>query len=239
MKRRRRGAARDQSDSPFSAILARLCDDTGALAAALVDAEGETVDYGGLLSPYEIKVAAAEWRIVLAVVREARLPGFQHVGELTVRAARRSFFIEALPDGYAIALCLPQHQFNVSRRALAQATRELGHEAGLSAPPKPPRAQPAWARVKVRIPAASSRLRGRGPGWRARPDAIWLADDWSPITILGRYQARDLSRSELGFLARLTSGAEVFLVREPLGVWFVDDVSALTVQVPVSESPPK
>jgi hypothetical protein len=69
MKRRRRGAVRDQSDSAFSAILGQLCDDCGALAAALVDGEGETVDYAGLLSPYEIKVAAAEWRIVLAVVR--------------------------------------------------------------------------------------------------------------------------------------------------------------------------
>src|SRR3954465_10106222 len=120
MKRRRRGAARDQSDSPFSAILSRLCDDCGALAAAFVDGEGETVDYAGLLSPYEVKVAAAEWRIVLEVIRGARIPGFQHIGSLTVRAARRSFFIEALPDGYAIALCLAQHQFTVSRRALAQ-----------------------------------------------------------------------------------------------------------------------
>lgn len=217
MKRRRRGAARDQSDSPFSGILSRLCDDSGALAAALVDAEGETVDYAGLLEPYEIKVAAAEWRLVLEVVRGARLPGFQHVGSVTVRAARRSFLIEALPDGYAIALCLPQHHFNVSRRALAQATRELGHEAGLVLPKK--RGQMAWARVKVRVPP--------GPG--RRPDAIWLAGAWSPLTILGRYQARDLSRSELGFLARLISGAEVFLVREPLGVWFIDSATALAV----------
>jgi hypothetical protein len=220
MKRRRRGAARDQSDSQFSAILGRLCDDSGALAAALVDAEGETVDYAGLLSPYEIKVAAAEWRIVLEVIRSARIPGFQRVGSVTVRAARRTFFIEALPDGYAIALCLPQHQFNVSRRALAQATRELGQEAGLAVPP--PRGQATWARVKVRIPP------GPSAGVRTRPDAIWIAGAWSPITILGRYQARDLSRSELGFLARLASGAEVFLVREPLAVWFIDTASILT-----------
>lgn len=219
MKRRRRGAARDQSDSPFSAILGRLCDDSGALAAALVDAEGETVDYAGLLSPYEIKVAAAEWRIVLEVVRSARIPGFQHVARVTVRAARRTFHIESLPDGYAIALCLPQHQFVISRRALAQATRELGHEAGLVQPMR--RGQATWARVKVRIPAERR-------GASARPDAIWLSNDWSPVTILGRAQARDLSHSEIGFLARLGSGAEVFLVREPLGVWFIDNASVLT-----------
>jgi hypothetical protein len=219
MKRLRRGAVRDQSDSPFSAILARLCDDCGALAAALVDGEGETVDYAGLLEPYEIKVVAAEWRIVLAVVHESRLPGFHQVSSLTVRARRRSYLMEALPDGYAIALRLPRHSFNVSRRALGQAVRELSHEAGLELERKPRRGQVHWARVTVRTPPGSRLQR--------RPDAIWLGEGWSPITILGRYQARDLSRSELGYLARLASGAEVFLVREPLGVWFVDNPGAL------------
>jgi len=217
MKRRRRGAVRDQSDSAFSAILGQLCDDCGALAAALVDGEGETVDYAGLLSPYEIKVAAAEWRIVLAVVRESRLPGFHTVGALTVRARGRTFVMEAMPDGYAIALCLPQRAFNISRRAVGQAMRELAHEAGIVLPEA--RAQVNWARVKVRTPAGSRLYR--------RPDAIWLQEAWSPITILGRYQARDLSHSELGYLARLASGAEVFLVREPLGVWFIDNAAVL------------
>jgi hypothetical protein len=189
------------------------------LAAALVDGEGETVDYAGLLSPYEIKVAAAEWRIVLAVVRESRLPGFHTVGALTVRAKGRTFVMEAMPDGYAIALCLPQRAFNISRRAVGQAMRELAHEAGIVLPEA--RSQVNWARVKVRTPAGSRLYR--------RPDAIWLQGAWSPITILGRYQARDLSHSELGYLARLTSGAEVFLVREPLGVWFIDNAAALEV----------
>ena len=217
MKRRRRGAIRDQSDSAFSAILGQLCDDCGALAAALVDGEGETVDYAGLLSPYEIKVAAAEWRIVLSVVHESRLPGFHTVSALTVRAKGRTFVMEAMPDGYAIALCLPQRAFNISRRAVGQAMRELAHEAGIALPEA--RSQVNWARVKVRTPPSSRLYR--------RPDAIWLQEAWSPITILGRYQARDLSHSELGYLARLSSGAEVFLVREPLGVWFIDNPAAL------------
>jgi hypothetical protein len=97
--------------------------------------------------------------------------------------------------------------------------RELGKEAGLALPEA--RAQVNWARVKVRTSSGSRQSR--------RPDAIWLENAWSPITILGRYQARDLSHSELGYLARLASGAEVFLVREPLGVWFIDNAAALEV----------
>jgi hypothetical protein len=217
MKRRRRGAARDQSDSTFSAILGRLCDDCGALAAALVDGEGETVDYAGLLSPYDIKVLAAEWRIVLAVLHDSCLPAFSKVTSLAVRAKGRSYYMEAMPDGYAIALRLPRHCFTVSRRALNQAMRELGREAGMDRPEA--RAEVHWARVRVRTPAASRLLR--------RPDAIWVNGQWSPLTILGRYQPRDLSHSELGYLAQLASGAEVCLVREPLGIWFIDNPAAL------------
>src|SRR5690349_9359891 len=189
MKRRRRGAVRDQSDSPFSAILGRLCDDCGALAAALVDGEGETVDYAGLLAPYDIKVLAAEWRLVLRLAHESRFAGFQAASGITVRARGRSYLIESMPDGYAIALRLPRHSFNVSRRALNQAMRELASEAGIELPET--RTQLTWARVVVRTPA------GHDTG--SRPDAIWLGDRWSPITILGRYQARDLSHSERGY----------------------------------------
>jgi hypothetical protein len=62
MKRQGTLAVRDQAVSEFSGTLMRLCDATAAFGAALVDAEGETVDYAGSLSPFEIRVAAAEWR---------------------------------------------------------------------------------------------------------------------------------------------------------------------------------
>jgi hypothetical protein len=223
-RRRRAIAARDQSASAFSVILANLCGSTGALAAALVDAEGETVDYAGHLEPYDIRVAAAEWRIVLSVVQQARLPGFRQITSLSVRAAERSFFIESMPDGYAIAMRLPRRGFLVSRRALSQAVRELGHEAGIDLRQGRAAAQWDWARVRVRTTASR------------RPDALWLGDRWSPLVILGRFQARDLLRNELGYRARLESGAEVFLVREPLGRWFVDNPGALVPLTGSSES---
>ena len=65
--RRRRGraeapTARDQAETAFTAILASLVERVpGAHAAALVDAEGETVDYAGDGEPFFLRVAAAAW----------------------------------------------------------------------------------------------------------------------------------------------------------------------------------
>ncbi len=218
MSNRRRHAERDQSVSPFSATLIRLCESTGALGAALVDAEGETVDYAGYRNPYEIKVTAAEWRIVLGLVLAARLPGFKQILAVSIRCRARSYFVEAMPDGYAIVMELPRFAFLISRRALAQAVRELSQEAGLVLPAS--RSGARWARVRILSAKDDPR----------RPEAIWIAQAWSPLTILGRYQARDLARHEVGYLARLLSGAEVFLVREPLGYWYVDDVNAVATE---------
>ena len=77
---------RDQAASAISAILMRLCDSSGALAAALVDGGGETVDYAGRLSPFDTRIAAAEWRLVLGQLQAARVAAFQSTHELLVRA---------------------------------------------------------------------------------------------------------------------------------------------------------
>lgn len=213
---RSRGRAvidRDQDASPFSAILWRLCEGCFARAAALVDREGETVDYAGRSTPYEIRVAAAELRLVLAFTQGAQVPGFAQVSEIRIRTGRRSFAIFALGDGYAIVLELVRHSFSVSPRALLQATRELESEAGIESVLRPGGTQ--WTRVEVRAAASDTR----------RPDAVWLDGAWQAVTVLGRYRSGDLARRERGYLARLASGAEFSLVREPLGVWFADGIS--------------
>jgi len=204
---------RDQGASPFSSILSRLCEASGALATALVDREGETVDYAGRISPYEIKVCAAELRLVLAFTQEATVAGFAQVTEINIRTGLRSYAVVGLGDGYAIVVELLRHSLTLSRRALSQAIRELEIEAGITSVVRPGAAR--WSRVEVR-PAAED---------RRRPEAVWLAGAWSPVTVLGRYTTRDLGRREVGYLARLASGAEFSLVREPLGYWFVDDVA--------------
>jgi len=204
---------RDQDASPFSAILWRLCEGCSAHAAALVDKEGETVDYAGRISPYEIRVAAAELRLVLAFTRSAEVPGFAGVNEIRVRTGRRSYAVVGLGDGYAIVLELVRHSFAVSPRAVLQATRELESEAGIASVLSPGGTR--WSRVEVRASSADTR----------RPDAVWLNGAWQPVTVLGRYRTGDLARRERGYLARLASGAEFSLVREPLGIWFADNLS--------------
>jgi hypothetical protein len=204
---------RDQEASPFSAILWRLCEGCGAHAAAFVDKEGETVDYAGRISPYEIRVAAAELRLVLSFTHTAQVPDFSAVNDIRIRTGLRSYAIIALGDGYAIVVELVRHSSWVSRRAVAQATRELEHEAGITSVLRP--GMPRWSRVRVR--ASTDSLR--------RPEAVWLEGAWQALIVLGRYRSTDLARRERGYLARSNNGAEFSLVREPLGHWFVDELA--------------
>jgi len=207
---------RDQEASVFSAILMRLCDGTHAVGVALVDQEGETVDYAGYRDPFALRVMAAEWRIVLDIVRDIARPGFADVTELAVRASGRSFAIVALAEGYALVLELPRHGFSLSRRALAQAAREIEAEADL--PPTRALRQERWSRVEVQTVASD----------RRRPQAVWLDGAWQPLVILGRHQvvgARGRpGRGEVGYRARMATGLEFALVREPLGAWFASDL---------------
>ncbi|MGC4090501.1 MAG: hypothetical protein QM756_22050 [Polyangiaceae bacterium] len=168
---RRAIVPRDQAASPFSGILLRLCDATGAHAAALVDAEGETVDYAGRVEPFDIRVAAAEWRLALSVLTSAA-PAWSETSELVVRCSVQSFAVWALSDGYALVMVLPRRAFRVSKRALAEAMTDLAREAGLSSPADTARVR--WARVEVQTEDG-----GR------RPRAVWQDGAWRPLTISG------------------------------------------------------
>jgi hypothetical protein len=214
--RRRSLASRDQATTPFGATLLRLCESTGARGAALVDQEGETVDYAGELDPYEIRVAAAEWRLVLRVVAEARAFHWPETEELMVRARRRSFAILRLPEGYALVLQLGAHCFSLSPRAVAEAVREVCAEAGLELP-RSVRPIENWSRVEVQ----------HVPGDTRRPSAVWVGGAWSRVELLGRYDVGLLGRGEVGFRARLANGAEINLVRERLGRWYAEDLPEL------------
>jgi len=205
---------RDQHASRFSAILTRLCEATGALAAALVDSDGETVDYAGNVAPFQVKVAAAEWQIVMRIVRESPVSWWAGAQYLCFRGARRSFVAVALDEGYVIVVVLPRHSLTLSWRALCEAVRDVSAEGGLPVPRAFRSEKERWTRVEVRTASHDPR----------RPESIWRDGSWSALTILGHYQ-KSGALTEIGFRARLASGAEITLVREPLGRWYADDVS--------------
>ena len=121
---------RDQDASTFAPILAMLVTRVpGAYAAALVDGEGETVDYFSVTDPFEVKVAAAHWRIVLAEITE-RAAALGRPRGFVVRAARRSFVIRALPEDYALVLALRRRAgFSESPRAFEACIHALCREA--------------------------------------------------------------------------------------------------------------
>lgn len=198
---------RDQSPSSFAAILQRLLDATaGSIGAALVDHEGETVDYAGALAPFDLKIAAAHLQIVLGEVSELR--SLEGVRQLVVRASARSYVVRQLPLRYAVILILhPQAGFSASSRALQEAHHRICHEAGFPAPPR----SATWFAVDVVT----------SPTDRARPERVRLGSHWEPLEVMGSVVG--LTSRERGFRIRLQTGAEMMLVREPLGRWFTDE----------------
>jgi hypothetical protein len=206
-------AGRDQGVSAFSAILGRLCDATGAAAVALVDDEGETVDYTGSLVPYDVKVMAAEMALVLRQVQTTRSPVLASAQSVLVRGSQGSFWLQPLTLSYALVLQMPRRSFGVSLRALAEAVHEICSEAQLPLPAH--LAMERWARVEVQEHRSH------------RPQALWMNGKWSRIEVLGQWSEQARSRREMGYRARVASGEEVTLVREKRGLWFVDDSSQL------------
>lgn len=180
----------------------------GAKSAALVDAEGETVDYSGRGDPFDIRILAAEWRLVLQYLKETKVLGKSY--ELVVRAREKSFLVEALPEGYALVVELARRSTGVSDRALAEARRRLIAEAGFPGEEDP---RGNWFHVHVE----------EEPGDSRRPLRMETdAEELQEVIVLGRIPNQEL-RQERSFRVRLGSGQECTLVREPLGNWYREE----------------
>jgi hypothetical protein len=229
--RARGHATRDQEQSAFSAILSALVEAVPlAAGAALVDAEGETVDYAGHLDPFDLKVAAAHFQVVLHDIRE--FPPLAAVREVRVRAKKRAYLLRILDADYSVILVLHRYgAFCVSKRALREAEIRLCVEAGLDQR----EGESPWYRVEVqttrgrpirlRAPLQYSELTPppsiRQPElFQERPEARDpLA--WVQIEVIGALMGT-LPR-ERGYRIRLSSGAEMTLLRERNRLWFVDE----------------
>lgn len=204
---RQRQGKRDQEASEFTVILERLMRSVaGARGTAMVDYEGETVDYAGRFDAFDIKVAAAHWQLVIAEIDgETRLGP---VRQLVVRARKQSYLIRRIHQSYLLVIVLhPRAAFAASARAVEEAERLLCAEAEFDAP----KAQLRWYGVDVRTDKAA----------RSRPLAVRVARRWEPVEVIGAIVG--LGPGEKGFRVRLSGGVELLLVRERFGAWFADE----------------
>lgn len=202
----RASSDRDQDATPFSEILTELCHASGARCAALVDREGETVDYAGQGDPFDIRILAAEWRLLLQHTVSTNF--LRHTSEILVRSRKKGFFVEALPEGYALVIELPRRCTGISARALCQARQRLCEEAGFPDAEDP---RGNWSRVSVE----------EEPG-APRPARMVLDHQTHDVTVLGRITDPKAPR-EKSFRVRLSSGEECTLVREPFGYWYLEE----------------
>jgi hypothetical protein len=223
---------RDQGETPFSLILSALLDAIPlSIGAVLVDGLGESVDYAGSIAPFDLKVAAAHFQIVL---QEIRLVGvFSSALQLTVRARHRSYVLRVLDREYSLLLVVHRHAaFAVSTRALDEAAVRLCTEAGIDGIGH----EPPWYRVEVETGPSRRPLRLRPlaayASMRAAkkpiaapiyqlPQAAPDPAGWNRVDVIGTLTGT--AKRERGYRIRLDTGAEMTLVRERHGLWFVDE----------------
>lgn len=198
---------RDQEASTFTTILQRLLESTPASrGAVLVDHDGETVDYAGILDPFDLKIAAAHWAIVISELRE--LEHFGDSQQITVRARNRGYIVRRLPEGYGLVLVVhARAAFAASDRAMAEIEVNLCAEAGWERSGDSAK----WFRVDVETLAPD----------HVRPHRMKAAGTWQAIEVLGTMVG--LRPREKGFRVRLAGGAEMSLVRERGRRWFADE----------------
>jgi len=229
---RRSARARDQQLTAFAPMLAELISRVpGALAAAFVDVEGETVEYWGSLDSFDIKVAAAHLQIELAQLARSTL--FGEPRTLMIRGERRSFIARVLPDAYALVVLLGRRaRFTPSRRAFDVCEAAIRREAGWSRLPGP------WYVVEVsydrqgrptrlHLPSPGSyrpppRPTSTGPATpESAPSAPAKLTRGIAAEVLGTLAG--LQPQERGYRVRLASGKELTLVRESGGFWYSDE----------------
>lgn len=197
---------RDMEESSFARILSDLvCRIPGAYAAALVDSQGESVDYAGTVEPFDVKIAAAYWRIVLDDIARSSLGPPRSV---VVRGTTKSFVITSLPDKYALVVLLRKRAgFVHATRAFAACIRALHVEAEWTLRPN----EAAWFAVTVACDP------------RGRPVSVLQpAAPSRAVEVLGAVAG--LHRTAKGYRVRSEKGVEATLVREAGGFWYADEV---------------
>jgi hypothetical protein len=199
-------AAREQAASGFAGILVELLRRVpGAVAAAIVDGEGETVDYAGRIDAFKVRVAAAHLQLVLA---QACSPGSPvRPRWIWVRAARSALWVYALPQGYAVAMLLSYRaRPDLHSRALSVMEAQMVRESG-------------WALAQaIRWYPVHVDCDGAG-----RPARVTYESGVHGLELIGRFE-EGLGWRERGWRVRFASGVEAMLVRQRRGHWYADEM---------------
>lgn len=196
---------RDQATSAFGGILEAFVSRVpGARAAALVDLDGETVDYAGDADPFALRVAAAHLRIVLEEAHGQR--GLAGLRSIVLRAARRTYLVHAMAEGYGMVVIFSRRAgFSGWERALAVCAHGLAAEAGWTAK------RPSWFPVEVTTDA------------RRRPTRVRSGTLDFALEVLGLLAGASSRSGDRAWRVRLESGMEAMLVRERGGSWYSDE----------------
>lgn len=207
-----------QLKSAFGFILEQLCSPTaGALAAALVDADGETVDHAiattGAWSPtgrrrfgaFDLRLTAAHWQLVARDAAAASAVGGT-LHELRVATLTYGYLMELLPNGYVLlVVTLPERLQQLSSRAVRRCVVDLCQEAGW---PNPRPEEPVWQLVKVRFTAT------------AMPSHVFWQNTWLPVQgVPGSLGSGGLDRT---YALQLGLGRPLRLACEPSGACYLE-----------------
>jgi len=200
-------AARDQTETAFTAILRHIFAAVPALLSAVfVDVEGECIDYVAAIDPYEAKVCAAHMHMLLETLRRTRLaPQIGDSYALELVTSEREIWVRRVGDDYVLVALLTRG-FDRSELAdaLTRAGREFRAEVGIE-----PHAWEGRERLSVRLRAS--------PGWSYAPEGFSVDGDRHAIAaVLGRWteQARSDAPQFVCFRVRTQEGQELTLAHD-------------------------
>jgi hypothetical protein len=201
----------------FASILAELVRRIpGAIASALVDAEGETVDYGGDYDSFMIRVAAAHVRILLNDLQQLSKLGTPRW--LIISGSDRTFVGRTLPEGYALVVI-------ARRRVVLEAWASLYEECEAALIAEAGWAPMSAAETCVGITVLSDALQ--------RPRAVGIP----PVNAEVLGETVGLPPGETGYRVRLANGCELSVVRSASGAWTASEPTPrlLTLGTPAAE----